>query len=381
MAFQRFALARIDILSTDPKSKLAPCTGVFTKTLGISCAHLMKLKLLDHESPSLTKEEFHRQWWITKTSLESESDDKEHKGDPFSEESIQRKKEMYTSIPPFEQVIVKNLLESIKTGQLPYSLRDPAVVQSKGRPKGAGNRKQDTSLSTTQRNSSQFEYAEMQTKKENSSLKRKTTANQESERHTKSKQDIDGSEDDKKSFFGAFYNESEYGPLLPKDYYEISSKIEDSYYDAIINIDRDGFCGFRALAHQLFDNQDEFVRVKLAMRDNLIDVKDTHKDAFPFFDVDQLERIVTHGISNQKGDKNVFLEKPFGCGVDYWFLAPECAQLAACTFNRPVFVYYTGESITYLPILPPQKLKPVVAPLLIHIVQTNGGSKPNHWVT
>ncbi|CEP14070.1 hypothetical protein [Parasitella parasitica] len=195
----------------------------------------------NHESTSLTKEEFHRQWWITETS--QKSDDKFHKGDPFSEESIQRMKEMYNSIPPFEQVIVRNLLESIRTGQLPYSLRDPAVVQLR-----------------------------------------------EPKRHTKSKQDIDDCEDNEERFFGAFHNESEYGPLLPKYYYEISSKIEDSYYDAIINIDRDVFCGFRALAHQLFDNQDELIGVKFAMKDNLIDVKDACRDAFPFFNVGQLKK-------------------------------------------------------------------------------------------
>ncbi|CEP13673.1 hypothetical protein [Parasitella parasitica] len=201
---------------------------IFTKTLGIPCAHLMKLKLLDHESPSLTTEEFHR----------------------------------YNSTPPFEQFIVGNLLESIETEQLPNPLRDPAVVQSS---------------------------KEMQIKKENTGLKRKTTADQESKRHTK-------------------MNTVLYSPdttmRLPQ-----RSKI----YDAMINNDRNGFCGFRAL----FDYQDEFLTVKLAMRNNLIDAKNAYRDAFPFFDVDQLEKIVTHGITNQKEDKNVHLEKPFRCGVDY----------------------------------------------------------------
>ncbi|CEP09293.1 hypothetical protein [Parasitella parasitica] len=65
-----FALAKIDVLSSDPKSKLAPCIGVFTKFLGIPCAHRIKQKLLDHESSSLAKDKFHRQWWITETSQE-----------------------------------------------------------------------------------------------------------------------------------------------------------------------------------------------------------------------------------------------------------------------------------------------------------------------
>lgn len=70
-------------------------------------------------------------------------------------------------------------------------------------------------------------------------------------------------------------HESEYGSLLPKSYYEIDTSIDENSYDAITNIKEDGFCGFRTLAHQLFDNQDDFFRVKFEMRDKLVEVEDT----------------------------------------------------------------------------------------------------------
>ncbi|CEP09292.1 hypothetical protein [Parasitella parasitica] len=87
-------------------------------------------------------------------------------------------------------------------------------------------------------------------------------------------------------------------------------------------------------------------------------------------------------LATKKETKLYYLEKPFRCGADYWFQAPECAELAACTFSKPLFVYYTGESVTCLPTLPlAPKLKPAVAPLLINSVKTSGGSMSNHWVT
>ncbi|CEP07512.1 hypothetical protein [Parasitella parasitica] len=55
----------------------------------------------------------------------------------------------------------------------------------------------------------------------------------------------------------------------------------------------------------------------------------------------KLERIVTYDIRNEKGDNTINLEKPYHCSMDYWFLTPECAQLAAYTFNRHVSVYRT----------------------------------------
>ncbi|KAL7317124.1 hypothetical protein PS15m_003521 [Mucor circinelloides] len=69
--------------------------------------------------------------------------------------------------------ISRRLMECLKTGQSPYMLQEPSIVSSKGRPKGSGNRKQERALSSTQRNSSQFEYVEMKMKKEEAATSRR----------------------------------------------------------------------------------------------------------------------------------------------------------------------------------------------------------------
>lgn len=87
-----------------------------------------------------------------------------------------------------------------------------------------------------------------------------------------------------------------------------------------------------------------------------------------------------YGIGNAKGDNKIMLKKQYSCDDKFWFLAPECAQLAACTFNRPVCVYYAAAAFTYLPIFP-SKSRPKTALLYMHIVQTSLGTKPDHWIT
>ncbi|KAG1051278.1 hypothetical protein G6F42_028979 [Rhizopus arrhizus] len=54
---------------------------------------------------------------------------------------------------------------------------------------------------------------------------------------------------------------------------------------------------------------------------------------------------------------------------------------SACTFNRPVSVYFAGDAITLLPVLLQEKMKVSVAPLTMRIATTREGDKPNHWAT
>ncbi|KAL0144756.1 hypothetical protein V8B55DRAFT_1322101, partial [Mucor lusitanicus] len=163
----------------------------------------------------------------------------------------------------------------------------------------------------------------------------------------------------------------------------ISSNIDFSSYDNIVNIKRNSFSGFRATALIIFGNQNKFMKVKLSTRDRLVDVKEAYKTSFSLFNVDDLERIVNFGIGSEKGSKAISIAEPCSCGSFFWFLAPDCAQLAACTINRPVVViyYYRGEAITYLLVLRAKKTKPVVAPMLLHIVKTFGSAQFNYWVT
>ncbi|KAG1112200.1 hypothetical protein G6F42_014807 [Rhizopus arrhizus] len=273
---------------------------------------------MNSDNGMILKEDFHEQWWIGKTSwwigkTSSFTDSEDKNEDPFSEENIKSMKEMYNSLPLHEQVIARRLMKCLKTGQFPYMLQEPSIVSSKGRLKGAGNRKQDRALSGTQRNSSQFEYVEMKMKKEETTSKRKAKK-LENEKNQK-KMKIEGGEkavvvcadvndayddEDNEDDLEEAHCEADYGPLLPKYFYDISKDIDEAAYDQIINIRGDGFCGFRALAYQLFDNQDAFMQVKFAMRDRLVEVKNVYIQHFDNYDIDKLERIVTYGIRNEK---------------------------------------------------------------------------------
>ncbi|CEP16309.1 hypothetical protein [Parasitella parasitica] len=105
---------------------------------------------------------------------------------------------------------------------------------------------------------------------------------------------------------------------------------------------------------------------------------DEHKQKAVFSLFDELEEIITFGIPKQAGDETFGIEKPYG--EEYWFMAPKCTQLAACTFNRPVCVHYTGQAIAYLPLMSPNKSKPSTAPILMQSVETSTSNKVNNWV-
>ncbi|EPB87452.1 hypothetical protein HMPREF1544_05762 [Mucor circinelloides 1006PhL] len=117
--------------------------------------------------------------------------------------------------------------------------------------------------------------------------------------------DDDGNEDDLEEACC----EADYGSLLPKYFYDISKDIDEAAYDQIINIRGDSFCGFRALAYQLFDNQDAFMQVKFAMRDRCVAVKNVYIQHFDSYNIDKLERIGTYGIHNERGEKRTFCSK------------------------------------------------------------------------
>ncbi|KAL9550882.1 hypothetical protein PS6_005297 [Mucor atramentarius] len=48
---------------------------------------------------------------------------------------------------------------------------------------------------------------------------------------------------------------------------------------------------------------------------------------------------------------------------------------------RPMSVYFAEDAIAFLPVLPQEKKKMPVAPLMMHTVTTHGGDKHNHWAT
>ncbi|CEP09975.1 hypothetical protein [Parasitella parasitica] len=94
MAFKKFGLAKVDLITTDQKYKLKPCTGSFEKTQGIPCAHTIKECLL--QDKSLEKEDFHRQWYINEScdATSTEENRNSTMEDPFSTENVEKMKEM-----------------------------------------------------------------------------------------------------------------------------------------------------------------------------------------------------------------------------------------------------------------------------------------------
>lgn len=91
---------------------------------------------------------------------------------------------------------------------------------------------------------------------------------------------------------------------------------------------------------------------------------------------DECKESVEYGITSKFGSKEITLTEPYFAPNSAWLIAPECAQLAACTFNRAVAVYYTANtSVTFLFILPNPNRKKVAIPLILHAVSGN------HWVS
>ncbi|CAO3655739.1 unnamed protein product [Mucor hiemalis] len=141
----------------------------------------------------------------------------------------------------------------------------------------------------------------------------------------------------------------------------IHPDIPENAYSNVVNVKGDGFCGFRCLAHQLYGDENRFWEVKKAMRDHLLTNFVTYSSIFheKSYLIDELKRIVCYRISSEIGNSEVCEMKERVAPIDYWFMVPECAQLAACTFGRPIASYdLRHEPQTYLPILPPAKIDP-----------------------
>lgn len=93
--------------------------------------------------------------------------------------------------------------------------------------------------------------------------------------------------------------------------------------ESVYNPRGDGNCGFRALAHAIYGNEDLYEDVKSRMLAHFRQKKHIH----------------------YRGDDAVAIESVLARNSGKWFMAPECVQIAANTFQRPIAFY---GSITYL---------------------------------
>lgn len=169
------------------------------------------------------------------------------------------------------------------------------------------------------------------------------------------------------------------GPAIPRD-----------FYDGIINVRGNGYCGFRVLAKLPKGDEEAFPEIKGKM---LAQVQKDHNlyANVCYLEVERLEEILSYGLDpTKKPEEQQASSMPTSADMAFWFNA-DCIQVAADAFSVPIAVYSdegycrvhdgdgsqrvrTREPILYLPYKKPAKThRPI--PLILHHV--NG----NHWVS
>lgn len=125
----------------------------------------------------------------------------------------------------------------------------------------------------------------------------------------------------------------------------------------------DGNCGFRALAHALYNDENHWLHVKNEMLKNMESRLEEYRD-FHGYDLVSLRRRLSSTHSP--------------CTDEYWFMSSDCTQVAANTFRVPVAVF-DGRGIgpeLFLPVTVPV---PNAPPQPIAI-QFAGHTRMNHIV-
>ena len=117
----------------------------------------------------------------------------------------------------------------------------------------------------------------------------------------------------------------------------IHDEIPSEAFKKAMQIDSDGWCGFRTLALQHYGNQYLFPRVKCMMLEYMCQ----HEEdviATVCYGSRQEYKTLQDGREYGATKKSSAQTKNF-CPKKYWFDAWTDCQLAANTFNRPVVVY------------------------------------------
>ncbi|OAD72524.1 hypothetical protein PHYBLDRAFT_169652 [Phycomyces blakesleeanus NRRL 1555(-)] len=173
-----------------------------------------------------------------------------------------------------------------------------------------------------------------------------------------------------------------------------ATALEDYQYDNCISVGKrivndvkggfsptaDGWCGFQVLAHLIYKDQNKFPLVKRDMLAALPKYKTLYTNTFGT-DTSQLGKIIQYDsqldYSNTNTNTNTnFI--PVCSDASMWFNTPDCAQLAADTYTRPVCVYSDNPntpSTTFLPLALPNNKTKQQQPLIFNYVNSN------HWTT
>lgn len=136
-----------------------------------------------------------------------------------------------------------------------------------------------------------------------------------------------------------------------------------------------------AIAHQVFDGEKKYLEVKKLMRDMVLKNQDMYRNCFDvYFKIDECITAICSGLEKVVGSNVVVPEE---IGLRKWFMSPECSQVAACTFQRPVACYSNesskGYASTFLPVLKNKDVFPNSGLSPLPIVMQNVSN--SHWVT
>ncbi|CAO3618540.1 unnamed protein product [Mucor hiemalis] len=146
----------------------------------------------------------------------------------------------------------------------------------------------------------------------------------------------------------------------------IHSNIDRNNINLIFDPEPDGFCGYRAVAYLIYGDQDEYKKVKKEMLKTLEENLEWYK-TYTGSIIPEIERNIRAGMDGESSKTAI------------WYKTPDCAQIAADTYNIPVCVYTTVSSyntdqcLTFLPFRWPTRHKVKIQPLILqHVV--------NHWL-
>ncbi|CAG8613947.1 3445_t:CDS:2, partial [Cetraspora pellucida] len=129
---------------------LPPCTGSFSKTMGLPCAHT--ISLLENDQ-ALTLDSIHEHWWISERSLVSYIGKND---EDALQPLLQNLQERYQEWPKSQQETAWVTLDNMINTPL-IVLQNPREVSTRGHPSGTSHR---SSANSTRRNPSGFELVE-----------------------------------------------------------------------------------------------------------------------------------------------------------------------------------------------------------------------------
>jgi len=136
----------------------------------------------------------------------------------------------------------------------------------------------------------------------------------------------------------------------------LSPRIPATSLICLGNPKMDGNCGFRSLAIAIRGDEEKWWMVKLAMKSHLAKCRNVYEEWLGY-DISLLLDILECKLSP--------------CSSKYWFMVPDCAQLAADTFRVPVAMMGAREELCslFLPLLSPPAARR--DPIILHWVNDN----------